>query len=87
MTGTLQTNRKEVPKTVVQLQKALNRVVVPRATGHYIHNKEDVYVCSRDNSCVCFMPNEYPGHSDAKSRDRNVISLEYFSLIFHFLLQ
>ena len=33
-TGTLRTNRKEVPKTVVQLQKALKRTDVPCGTDY-----------------------------------------------------
>ena len=53
-----------MPKTVVQLQKALKRADVPRGTGYYIRSKEDVYVCWRDNSCVCLMSNEFPGHCD-----------------------
>ena len=63
-TGTLRTNRRGIPASVVQLKNALNRSGVPRGMGYYIRDNDDVYVCWRDNSCVCVLSNEYPGHSD-----------------------
>ena len=46
------------------LKDALSHFDVPRGTGFYIRNQDDVYVCWRDNNCVCVMSNEYPGHQD-----------------------
>lgn len=44
------------------------------STRYYIRNEDDVYVCWKDNSCVCVMSNEYPGHSEGtikrRARDR-----------------
>ena len=69
-TGTLRTNRREVPPTVVQLQNALKCSDVPRGTGYYIRSQHDVYVCWRDNNVVCVMSNQYPGHSDGTIKRR-----------------
>ena len=53
-TGTLRTNRKNVPKEVQELQAALKRKSVPRGTGYYIRlpSSSSVFVCWRDNDCV-----------------------------------
>ena len=78
-TGTLTTNRRGVPKSVVQLKNALNRSDVPRGTGYYIRDTDDVYVCWRDKKCVTVLSNVYPGHSDVSvsRRGRNHQSGEY----------
>ena len=67
-TGTLRTNRKDVPKSVHQLQNTLKKSDVLRGTGYYIRQDDDVYVCWRDNSCVCVISNNFPGHSDGTIR-------------------
>ena len=63
-TGTLRTNRQGIPRSVHDLKDALSRSDVPRGTGFYICDQDDIYVCWRDNNCVCVMSNEYPGHQD-----------------------
>ena len=67
-TGTLRTNRRGLPESVKQLKTALSRSDVPRGTGYYIRDNDDVYVCWRDNSVVCVMTNCYPGHSERTVR-------------------
>ena len=67
-TGTLRVNRRGVPESVAQLKTVLSRSDVPRGTGYYIRDGEDVYVCWRDNSVVCVMSNCYPGHSQGTVR-------------------
>lgn len=64
-TGTLRTNRKGVPKKVLQLKKALNQKKVKRGTGHYIRPPRSniVYIVWKDNSSVTVMSTAYPGHS------------------------
>ena len=65
-TGTLRTNRKNVPKDVQELQAALKRKSVPRGAGYYIRppSSSSVFVCWRDNDCVTMMSSAYPGHQD-----------------------
>ena len=69
-TGTLRTNRKDVPTSVHHLVNALKRSDVPRGTGYYIRQDDDVYVCWHYNSCVCVMSNDFPGHGDGTIRRR-----------------
>ena len=35
-TGTLRTNRRDIPESVLKLKKVLGRCDVPRGTGYYI---------------------------------------------------
>ena len=67
-TGTLRTNRRGIPSSVLEMKAALSRADVPRGTGYYIRDSDDVYVCWRDNNCVCVMSNEHPGHSEGTAR-------------------
>ena len=67
-TGTLCTNRRGIPSSVLEMKVALSRADVPRGTGYYIRDYDDVYVYWRDNDCVCIMSNEHPGHSEGMAR-------------------
>ena len=67
-TGTLRTNRRGIPSSVLAMKVALSRADVPRGTGYYIRDSDDLYVCWRDNNCVCIMSNEHPGHSEGMAR-------------------
>ena len=62
-TGTLNTNRRGVPVPVKQLQQRLNKSNVDRGTGYYVRDNDIVYVCWKDNKCVCVASTCYPGHS------------------------
>ena len=44
-TGTLCTNRRGIPRSVLQLKAALSRKDAPRGTGYDIGDSADVYVC------------------------------------------
>ena len=70
-TGTLNTNRRGVPVSVKQLQQLLNKGNVERGTGYYVRDNDDVYVCWKDNKCVCVASNCYPGHSTETVRRRS----------------
>ena len=71
-TGTLRTNRRGIPESVLQLHTAMTRSDVPRGTGYYIRVGEEVYICWKDSSCVT-LSNNYPGHTDGtvKRRTKN----------------
>lgn len=72
-TGTLQTNRRNVPEEVQQLQAALKSTQVPRGTGYYIRQPGSscVYVCWHDKEVVTLMSNAYPGHQDGTVKRRS----------------
>ena len=61
--GTLRANRWGTLSSVLELKVALSRTDVPRGTGYYIRDRDDVYICWRAIT-VCIMSNEHPGHSE-----------------------
>ena len=44
-TGTLRTNRRGIPESVVQLSKVMQHSDIPRGTGYYIREHSDMYMC------------------------------------------
>ena len=69
-TGTLRINRKDIPESVLQLHKAMKRSDVPRGTGYYVRDGQEVYTCWKDSGCVTLLSNSYPGHKDGTTMRR-----------------
>ena len=80
-TGTLNTNRRGVPACVKQIQQVLNRTGISRGTGYYVREEDNVYVCWRDNKCVCVASNSYPGHRDGTTSRRGKNPSGHFEMM------
>ena len=71
-TGTLRTDRKEVPKQIQQMKMALNKSDVSRGNGFYWREKDSkvVYCGWRDSKCVVMLSCAHPGHTEGTVRRR-----------------
>ena len=80
-TGTLGSNRKDIPESVLRLKQAIGRSDVPQETSYYFRKEDDVYVCWRDKRHVLVMSNNYPGCSDgtAKRHEQNIGVMSHIS--------
>ena len=65
-TGTLRTNRTEVPSSIVALKQALENKT-EHGTGYHIRDPSSdiAYVCWRDVFVVTILSTVYPGHREA----------------------
>ena len=78
-TGTLRTNRQEVPKTVCELKVTLDSKRIPRGKGYYIKDGSITYICWKDKNIITIATNAYPGHSSktVTRKLKNPVTLEH----------
>ena len=89
-TGTLTTNRRGVPESVVQLRNALNRSDVPRGTGYYICDTDMMFMCAGGTrnaspSCPTFTLGIPMYQSPEEGGTISLESMRLWTLLFHLL--
>ena len=63
LTGTLDRNRRGVPK---QVKDILSAASAPRGSGAYVRDDETAYSVWKDTKCMSVLSTKHPGHSENK---------------------
>ena len=66
LTGTLDRNRRGVPKQVKDIFNNLSAASAPRGSGAYVRDDETAYAVWKDTKCMSVLSTKHPGHSENK---------------------